>query len=127
MKDYKHIAKQAAGRVFLLWLPLIILLLFLLFPFYWTFVTSLKSPSELNSLKDGTFAGGKVENLGLVGTDPAANFVQIAGSTQFGEGFTAEDYAALVAKMFAGEITVSSDIDAAPATTIAVDYQDNIK
>ena len=51
MKDYKHIAKQAAGRVFLLWLPLIILLLFLLFPFYWTFVTSLKSPSELNSLK----------------------------------------------------------------------------
>ena len=83
--------------------------------------------AELNSLKDGTFAGGKVENLGLVGTDPDANFVQIAGSTQFGEGFTAEDYAALVAKMFAGEITVSSDINAAPATTIAVDYQGNIK
>ena len=83
--------------------------------------------AELNSLKDGTFAGGKVENLGLVGTDPDANFVQIAGSTQFGEGFTAEDYAALVAKMFAGEITVSNAIDAAPATTIAVDYQGNIK
>ena len=31
MTDYKHIGKQTAKRVFLLWLPLIILLLFLLF------------------------------------------------------------------------------------------------
>ncbi len=34
-------------QVFLLFLPLIIILLFLLFPFYWTLVTSLKTESEL--------------------------------------------------------------------------------
>ena len=72
--------------------------------------------------------GGKVETLGLVGNDPEANYVQIAPRTQFAEGFTAEDYAALVAKMFAGEITVSNAIDAEPAvTSVAVDYQGNIK
>ncbi|MBO7385613.1 MAG: BMP family ABC transporter substrate-binding protein, partial [Clostridia bacterium] len=82
----------------------------------------------LASIKNGEFAGGKVENLGLVSEDPAANFVQIAGSTQFADGFTAEDYAALVAKMFAGEITVSNAIDAEPAVTaVKVDYQGNIK
>ena len=84
--------------------------------------------AELTAIKDGTFAGGKVENLGLVSDVPEENFVQIAPSTQFGEGFTAEDYAALVAKMHAGEITVSSAIDAEPAvTTVKVDYQGNIK
>ena len=83
--------------------------------------------AELSSILDGTFEGGKVENLGLVGEDPDANFVQIAGSTQFADGFTADDYKALVAKMFAGEITVSPDTEKAPETTINVDYQGNIK
>ena len=83
--------------------------------------------SQLAALKDGTFAGGKVENLGLVGEDPDANYVQIAPSTQFADGFTLDDYKALVAKMFAGEVTVSNAIDAEPAVTISVDYQGNIK
>ena len=84
--------------------------------------------AQLAAVKDGTFAGGKVENLGLVGEDPDANFVQIAPSTQFADGFTQDDYKALVAKMFAGEITVSSAIDAEPAVTaVTVDYQGNIK
>ena len=84
--------------------------------------------AELTAVKEGSFEGGKVENLGLVGEDPDANFVQIAPSTQFADGFTQEDYKALVAKMFAGEITVSNAIDEAPAVTaIAVDYQGNIK
>jgi basic membrane protein A len=84
--------------------------------------------AELTAVKDGTFEGGKVENLGLVGEDPEANFVQIAPSTQFADGFTQDDYKALVAKMFAGEITVSNVIDAEPAVTaITVDYQGNIK
>ena len=84
--------------------------------------------AELTSITDGSFAGGKVENLGLVGEDPDANFVQIAPSTQFADGFTQDDYKALVAKMFAGEITVSNAIDAEPAVTaVAVDYQGNIK
>jgi basic membrane protein A len=84
--------------------------------------------AELSAVVNGTFEGGKVENLGLVSATPAENFVQIAPSTQFGEGFTEEDYAALVAKMFNGEITVSNAIDVEPAvTTVAVDYQGNIK
>ena len=72
--------------------------------------------------------GGKVETLGLVGNDPEANYVQIAPSTQFEEGkFTAEDYAALVAKMFGGEITVSNAIDAMPATSVTVVDAGSIK
>ena len=50
MKIEAHTAKWHVKRIFLLWLPLIILLLFLLFPFYWTFVTSIKTPEELHSL-----------------------------------------------------------------------------
>jgi basic membrane protein A len=67
----------------------------------------------------GNFAnyGGKVESLGLVGTDPAANYVQLAGSTQFGEGFTADDYAVLVKAMLDGTVAVSNDTTAMPATT----------
>ena len=84
--------------------------------------------AELASILNGAFEGGKVENLGLVGEDPDANFVQIAPSTQFADGFTQDDYKALVAKMFAGEITVSNAIDAEPAVTaVAVNYQGNIK
>ena len=83
--------------------------------------------ATLGAIVDGSFKGGKVDTLGLVSEKPEENFVQIAGSTQFGDGFTADDYAALVASMFKGEITVSNAIDVEPATTIAVDYQGNIK
>ena len=84
--------------------------------------------AELTAVNGGKFEGGKVENLGLVGEDPEANFVQIAPSTQFADGFTQDDYKALVAKMFKGEITVSNAIDAEPAVTaVTVDYQGNIK
>jgi len=82
----------------------------------------------LGKVVDGTFEGGLVENLGLVSANPEENYVQIAGSTQYGEGFSRADYEALVAAMFAGEITVSNDIAAEPAVTNAnVDYQGNIK
>ena len=43
--------ESKAKRIFLLWVPLVLFLLFLLFPFYWTFVTSLKPDAELHSLK----------------------------------------------------------------------------
>jgi multiple sugar transport system permease protein len=49
--EKKSLLKQKLGRIFLLWVPLVIFLVFLLFPFYWTFVTSLKLPEELHSLK----------------------------------------------------------------------------
>ena len=64
----------------------------------------------LTEIKAGNWDNyvGKIETLGLVGNDPDANYVQIAPSTQFADGFTQEDYAALVAKMYAGEITVTT-------------------
>lgn len=45
--QYKAHKKPIAPRVFGLYLPLTAILLFLLFPFYWTFVTSIKPESEL--------------------------------------------------------------------------------
>ncbi len=84
--------------------------------------------SALSAILDGSFKGGKVDTLGLVSDVPAENFVQIAGSTQFSDSFTEEDYAALVAAMNAGDVKVSNDIAAEPAVTaISVDYQGNIK
>ncbi len=84
----------------------------------------------LGKVVDGTFEGGKVETLGLVSAVPEENYVQIAGSTQFSDSFTKEDYKALVGKMYKGEVSVSNDTtkNAADfATVITVDDQGNIK
>ena len=84
----------------------------------------------LTSVLDGTFKGGQVETLGLVSDVPAENYVQIAGSTQFGEGFAEADYEALVAALHAGDITVSADIEASAAdmaTVVAVNDLGNLK
>ena len=78
----------------------------------------------------GSFEGGKIENLGLVSAVPAENYVQIAPSTQFADGFTEADYAALVADMYAGKVTVNNDITVTAAdcaTVITVVDQGNIK
>ena len=84
----------------------------------------------LGKVVDGKFEGGKVENLGLVSAVPEENYVQIAGSTQFSDSFTKEDYKALVSKMYKGEVSVSNDIAKTAdsfATVITVDDQGNIK
>ena len=83
----------------------------------------------LTEIKAGNWDNyaGKIETLGLVGNDPEANYVQIAPSTQFADGFTTEDYNALVAKMFAGEVTVDNSIDAMPATEITVNDLGTVK
>ncbi len=83
--------------------------------------------AQLDAVVNGSFEGGKVDNLGLVSDVPAENFVQIADSTQFSDDFTEDDYAALVAAMHAGDVEVSNDIENAPEVEIAVDYQGNIK
>ena len=72
--------------------------------------------------------GGKAETLGIVsGDDPAANFVVLAPSTQYEDGkFTEDDYAALVAALFAGEYTVSEETVIAPDVKIAVNYFGNL-
>ena len=84
----------------------------------------------LTAVLDGSFEGGKIDTLGLVSEVPAENYVQIAGSTQFGEGFTEDDYNALVAALYAGDIEVSNDIDATAAdmaTVVAVNDLGNLK
>ena len=85
----------------------------------------------LTAVADGTFEGGKVENLGLVSENPDENYVQLpSGSTQFADSFTADDYKALVADMYNGKITVSNDVSitaAENAKTITVNDQGNIK
>ena len=76
--------------------------------------------------------GGKIETLGLVGENPTDNYVQIPmESTQWADGkFTQDDYKALVASMFKGDITVSNDTTAMPAVDAAhtvVDDQGSVK
>ena len=82
-------------------------------------------------LKDNWAAyAGQIQTLGLVsGTDVEANYVQIPyESTQWSDTFTKDDYAALVAAMFDGTVTVSNTTETEPAVqTITVDYQGNIK
>lgn len=74
---------------------------------------------------------GKVANLGLVSsTDLDANFVGIptGAGTQWSDSFTKKDCQDLVAKILAGTIKVSSDIENAPVTTnVNVNYLGNIK
>ena len=92
-------------------------------------------PTTIDTLTDVIINGkwdnykGKIETLGLVsGTNASLNYVQIPETTQFGEKFTKEDYAAMVKKMYEGTIKVSSDIVNTPAVTnVTVDYQGNIK
>ena len=86
----------------------------------------------LSEVLAGNFAnyGGKIDTLGLVSANPEENYVQIpAASTQFEDGkFTADDYAALVAAMFDGSVTVSNDITAMPAVTnVNVEDLGNLK
>ncbi len=72
--------------------------------------------------------GGEHDRLGLISeTGPFLNLVQLSDATQFGEGFTQEDYELLIAELLNGDITVSSDIENKPVTNnITVEYQDNI-
>ena len=70
--------------------------------------------------------GGKIETLGLVSENPDDNYVQLAGSTQFGDGFTKDDYTALVKDMYDGKITVSNATEEMPKTDVAVTVLDNI-
>ena len=90
-------------------------------------LTQIVLEGKWDSLRDN------IVNLGLVsGTDPDANFVGIptGDGTQWNDSFTKDDYAALVADMYSGKITVSNDITATPesfATSISLTNQGNLK
>lgn len=71
---------------------------------------------------------GKIDNLGLVSENPDENFVQLpVGSTQWGDGFAEDDYRALVKALYSGEVKVSNDITAMPATTVKVTDYGSVK
>lgn len=83
--------------------------------------------TDINAGKWSNYAG-KIDNLGLVSDNPEENFVQLPiGSTQWGDGFSEDDYRALVKALHAGEIKVSNDITAMPATAVAVTDYGSIK
>lgn len=71
---------------------------------------------------------GQIQRLGLVSDNPEENYVQLPlETTQWADGFTQDDYKALVAELNAGNIVVSDDISAMPAVDITVNDQGNIK
>ena len=92
------------------------------------------APTTIDTLTDVVVNGkwadyaGKIVSLGLVSEDPAANYVQLSSTTQFGDAFTEADYSAMVKGMFDGSIKVSNDISAEPATTnVNVEWLGNLK
>ena len=82
----------------------------------------------------GDYAG-QIQTLGLVSDDPALNYVQLPESTQWGDGFSADDYKTLVGELFSGSRTVDDSTDSVPADgsatptteSIKVDHQGTIK
>ena len=81
-------------------------------------------------IENGNWANyaGKIVTLGLIGEDPAANYVQLPlESTQWSDTFTQDDYKALVADMFNGKIQVSNATDAIPKTEVTVNDMGNLK
>lgn len=84
----------------------------------------------LTDIKDGKWSdyAGKIDNLGMVSENPEENFVQLPmATTQWGDGFTEEDYKTLVKSIYNGEIKISNDISAMPATDVKVTDYGSIK
>ena len=86
----------------------------------------------LSAIRDGQWDAyaGQVQNLGLVSADDLSlNYVALADSTVWTDGFTEADYKALVADMVSGKVVVSNDSSAEEpsATTAKINFQGNIK
>ena len=86
----------------------------------------------LTAIKDGNWDSyaGKILNLGLVSADDMSlNYVGLADSTIWTDGFGEADYKQLVADMVSGKVVVSNDSSAEQpsATTAKINFQGNIK
>ena len=84
----------------------------------------------LTAIKDGKWGDyvGKIENLGMVSDDPSENFVQLPlETTQWADGFTKDDYLALVKDIHGGKISISNDISAMPSVSVVVNDYGSIK
>ena len=87
----------------------------------------------LAAIKDGKWDEykGQIQSLGMVsGDDPTLNYVQLPlETTVWNDGFTQDDYKALVKALADGSVTVTVDASAAEAAadTVAVTFLGNIK
>lgn len=84
----------------------------------------------LTDIKEGKWEEhvGKIDNLGLISENPEENYVQLPmETTQWADGFTQDDYKALVKALYNGEIEVSNDTSAMPETAITVTDYGSIK
>ena len=87
----------------------------------------------LTAIKDGKWDEykGQIQSLGMVsGDDPTLNYVQLPmESTVWNDGFTQDDYKALVKALADGSVKVTVDASAAEpaADTVAVTFLGNIK
>ncbi len=86
--------------------------------------------TTLDGIRDGKWSefAGKIDNLGMVSENPEENFVQLPmESTQWGDGFTQDDYKALVKEIYSGNVKISNDISAMPSTDVKVTDYGSIK
>ena len=87
----------------------------------------------LTAIKDGKWDEykGQIQSLGMVsGDDPTLNYVQLPmDTTVWNDGFTQDDYKALVKALADGSVKVTVDAAAAEPTadTVAVTFLGNIK
>ena len=87
----------------------------------------------LTAIKDGKWDEykGQIQSLGMVsGDDPTLNYVQLPmDTTVWNDGFTQDDYKALVKSLADGSVKVTVDAAAAEPTadTVAVTFLGNIK
>ncbi|MBQ7678418.1 MAG: BMP family ABC transporter substrate-binding protein [Butyrivibrio sp.] len=76
---------------------------------------------------DGTWPEltGQIASLGLVSTtDMSLNYVGLPeDTTQWNEGFTREDYYALVRRIYDGEVEIDRSIDSFPETEVRVNVR----
>ena len=86
--------------------------------------------TALDGIRDGKWSefAGKIDNLGMVSENPEETFVQLPmESTQWGDGFTQDDYKALVKEIYSGNVKISNDISAMPSTDVKVTDYGSIK
>ena len=86
--------------------------------------------TALDGIRDGKWSefAGKIDNLGMVFENSEENFVQLPmESTQWGDGFTQDDYKALVKEIYSGNVKISNDISAMPSTDVKVTDYGSIK
>lgn len=84
----------------------------------------------LTDIKEGRWEEhvGKIDNLGMISENPEENYVQLPmETTQWSDGFSQDDYKALVKSLYNGEIEVSNDTSKMPETAITVTDYGSIK